>query len=53
MKPFNLIKKQCKTQKEQLKVCCILIDHFLGQQEALWAINCNKQGNTNKKKKDG
>ncbi len=52
MKPSKLIKTKCKTQKEQLEVCYSLIDHFVGSQEAEWAIFVTKQGNTNKNKKD-
>lgn len=51
MKPFNLIKTKCKTQKEQLQVCEALINHFVGDSEALWAISCTKQENIGKKKK--
>lgn len=38
MKPSKLIKTKCKNQKEQLEVCYSLIDHFVGSQEAEWAI---------------
>jgi hypothetical protein len=43
MKPFTLIQKSCKTQKEQLEVCESLINHFVGSQEAQWSIDCNKK----------
>jgi hypothetical protein len=38
MKPSQLIKKKCKTQKDQIKVLETLVDHFVGSQEAHWAL---------------
>jgi hypothetical protein len=51
MKPFNLIKKKCKTQKEQLEVCEALINYFVGDSEVLWAISCTKKEKIGKSKK--
>jgi hypothetical protein len=43
MKPSHLIQKKCKTHKKQLEVCFRLIDWFVGEQEAIWAIECQNQ----------
>lgn len=50
MKPSHLIKKKCKTQKEQLEVCFSLIDYFLGTQEVDWAITSTKMEKSMPKK---
>lgn len=39
MKPSQIIKKQCKTQKDYIKVLEIALNRFLGDSEALWALN--------------
>ena len=43
MKPSHLIKKKCKTQRQQLEVCFSLIDYFVGTQEVEWAIEVTKK----------
>jgi hypothetical protein len=45
MKPSHLIKQECKTKAQQLKVCYTLIDYFLGTQEVEWAIECENKKN--------
>jgi hypothetical protein len=39
MKPSQIIKKQCKTQKDYIKVLEMALNRFLGDSEALWALN--------------